>query len=465
MRFRLVEDITPTIAQDIVDEYGTTTNWRETGFILRDGTQVDLSGKRFGARGNSRTVDHREPFEDGTDDLIKFIVQGNIRVLPEYPGINLSIEPTESQYQKIKELVIKLGYTNDYFSIDFDDKNGNTKASKEYSENINVRKILDDIRFYFKNGKLPYESELSLFREDLDIPMSDEYDSEGNQLTKLQAEFFKNSKVRDKSGKLLVCYHGSLAQERFTEFKAEKGFNINAIYFTNNHSVAHHWSKVGTPRLFNREKVERELNSIKESDPKNIEKLLKLLNNKLHYSIELEDGFKSDKYGTMWRISTFNGTSSSPLGYKDPNENNTYFRFSNIRNTSDGWEEYGEKIVINLYDYLIELANNLIHETFEQNGIYNCYLNIVNPLVVDAYKQPYWNIEFEGSYMNTEAIAVIAKERGYDGVIIKDVFETDYEDQLCDDFILFKSNQIKSIDNDTPTSSSKITESSNRYKN
>lgn len=42
-----------------------------------------------------------------------------------------------------------------------------------------------------------------------DVEMSNEYDSEGNQLSVKQAEFFKNSKVRDSQGRLLVCYHGS----------------------------------------------------------------------------------------------------------------------------------------------------------------------------------------------------------------------------------------------------------------
>lgn len=54
------------------------------------------------------------------------------------------------------------------------------------------------------------ESELT---EDL----SQEVDSEGNPLTKEQVEFFKNSKVRDKQGRLLVCYHGSDA-DRFNVF-------------------------------------------------------------------------------------------------------------------------------------------------------------------------------------------------------------------------------------------------------
>lgn len=42
-----------------------------------------------------------------------------------------------------------------------------------------------------------------------DLEMSNEYDNEGHQLTKAQAEFFKNSKVRDSNGRLIVCYHGT----------------------------------------------------------------------------------------------------------------------------------------------------------------------------------------------------------------------------------------------------------------
>ena len=34
-------------------------------------------------------------------------------------------------------------------------------------------------------------------------------DNLGNQLTQEQIEYFKNSKIVDKDGQLIVCYHGS----------------------------------------------------------------------------------------------------------------------------------------------------------------------------------------------------------------------------------------------------------------
>jgi hypothetical protein len=44
-----------------------------------------------------------------------------------------------------------------------------------------------------------------------------EYDSDGNELSPEQSAFFKDSKIRDKQGRLLVCYHGS--RNQFDTFK------------------------------------------------------------------------------------------------------------------------------------------------------------------------------------------------------------------------------------------------------
>lgn len=72
-----------------------------------------------------------------------------------------------------------------------------------------------------------------------DVEMSNEYDSEGNQLTREQAEFFKNSKIRDKQGRLLVCYHGTNAKfDRFDKSKFIDGSFGRGFYFTANESEA-----------------------------------------------------------------------------------------------------------------------------------------------------------------------------------------------------------------------------------
>ena len=147
-----------TIESDVLKRYGKTYNWKETGYILRDGNRLDLSGRNEGASGGYRQVDHRDIFyedsgDSGTSAMIDFMRRGNIRVIPESPGINLQLEPTESQYEKIADLVSSLGFKEKYFTVDFDDANGNTVHSLEYDGNVSYRKVISDIRSYFANGK------------------------------------------------------------------------------------------------------------------------------------------------------------------------------------------------------------------------------------------------------------------------------------------------------------------------
>lgn len=147
-----------TIESDVLKRYGKTYNWKETGYILRDGNRLDLSGRNEGASGGYRQVDRRDIFyedsgDSGTSAMIDFMRRGNIRVIPESPGINLQLEPTESQYEKIADLVSSLGFKEKYFTVDFDDANGNTVHSLEYDGNVSYRKVISDIRSYFANGK------------------------------------------------------------------------------------------------------------------------------------------------------------------------------------------------------------------------------------------------------------------------------------------------------------------------
>lgn len=157
------------VETEVTKTYGKTYNWSETGYILNDGTRLDLSGKNQGASGGRRTIDHRDIFDsyedvDGTDAMIAFMARGNIRVSPEYPGINIQVEPNAEQYRLIQDLVERLGWKQKYFSVDFDNKYGEVVETLNYEGNVSGRKVVSDIKYYFKEGKLPYQSELSKFR-------------------------------------------------------------------------------------------------------------------------------------------------------------------------------------------------------------------------------------------------------------------------------------------------------------
>ena len=76
-----------------------------------------------------------------------------------------------------------------------------------------------------------------------------ERDSAGRELSAEQAEYFKDSKVRDKSGALKVVYHGSGAE--FTEFSHKFGGSHGSaegqgFYFTDKRSMAEGYQENGT---------------------------------------------------------------------------------------------------------------------------------------------------------------------------------------------------------------------------
>lgn len=71
-----------TIESDVLKRYGKTYNWKETGYILRDGNRLDLSGRNEGASGGYRQVDHRDIFyeDSGDSELAKDPVKNKERL-------------------------------------------------------------------------------------------------------------------------------------------------------------------------------------------------------------------------------------------------------------------------------------------------------------------------------------------------------------------------------------------------
>jgi len=94
---------------------------------------------------------------------------------------------------------------------------------------------------------------------------SNEQDSMGNPLTPEQSAFFKDSKIRDSQGRLLVCYHGT-KKAGFEEFLPQDFVNSlhykfgknNVNCFTTEKSVAMGYSGAMWKRLPDGSKVEVE---------------------------------------------------------------------------------------------------------------------------------------------------------------------------------------------------------------
>ena len=95
-----------------------------------------------------------------------------------------------------------------------------------------------------------------------------------------------------------------------------------------------------------------------------------------------------------------------------------------------------------------------------------CYLNITNPLYIDTeggtWDYIWWEPEdpddadeVESFVWDTRALAKYAKDKGYDGVILESLYdygaEMDVDNEASTVAIVFKPEQIKSINNTEPT--------------
>ncbi len=79
-------------------------------------------------------------------------------------------------------------------------------------------------------------------------------DSDGRQLSAEQQEFFKDSKVRDADGNLMVMYHGSSADTKFTVFERRPLVNGkvygDGFYFTEVKNEAYNWGSRNVYKVY-----------------------------------------------------------------------------------------------------------------------------------------------------------------------------------------------------------------------
>ncbi len=168
------EDIIPTNAkrnEDLaVQFFGRTYSWKETGYLTRSGKKLDFSGRHEGGRGGYRSVDHRDIRDAIGEDyggdsysgaMVQFMREGNIRIMPESDGINLSVMPTEAQINALEDYISR---ARGEVILDLDDINGNTVSSTEYPRGTRASKVLSDIKTFFETGETPQISEVAKYR-------------------------------------------------------------------------------------------------------------------------------------------------------------------------------------------------------------------------------------------------------------------------------------------------------------
>ena len=151
-----------------VKEFGYTPYFYDAGYIVTNGKMLNFSGekgKHFGSRGQDhRAIETIYATTERTDALNRFINEGNIRIVPESPGIDVSAatEPTSEQYATIKKFLYQYA-DKGYFSIDISDNSGKVVGSLEYENRIFPAKVIDDLKHYYKTGEIRQQSSLSSF--------------------------------------------------------------------------------------------------------------------------------------------------------------------------------------------------------------------------------------------------------------------------------------------------------------
>lgn len=151
------------LREDLKDKakqcFGVVPEWQsDVGFYINtDGTILDGSGESYGnvegRDSGRRACDHREisdifgDGESGNDAMLQYMHEGNIRWMPESPGIEMMAEPTDAQYRTIARLVSRNARKG--FYVDFVDMMGNNIGEKDF-ELPRATSVISVIRDHFE---------------------------------------------------------------------------------------------------------------------------------------------------------------------------------------------------------------------------------------------------------------------------------------------------------------------------
>lgn len=392
----------PSNAEEIAKgHFGTTKDWAETGYLLKDGTQLDFSGRHWTKypeyeielpesffRGK-RDVEHYEiaeafPEYNDVNDmghrgeiLNSFLERGNIRIVGNHT-VELYTKPTEEQYAKLEEYFGKSIGESAYVGI-------GRKDSLSFDKGTSASQIIGSIKDYFAKN-VARQSELMRFH----TQYSDR-DSEGTQLTKEQTEFFKDSKVRDKDGNLLKMYHGTFAE--FTTFDIEKtsddAYYGKGFYFTSDENDA--------------KKTYAEANGV-------------------------DTQLKVDEEAS-WLLDSW--------GYAFDDIPNEYNHKLYTIDKHGYWNPVSEDKAFDLYK---KAVNQVVKEKYSNGRVIPVYLDVQNPYIVD-----------EGNLDNPIKIEQEARRLGRDGIIDYSVSERFNLKKGTVHVVAFSSSQAKLTTNTNPT--------------
>jgi DNA repair protein RadC len=145
-----------TIEKETIKYFGTTSNFKEAGYLTTSGKLLDFSGKKDGGEPGYRSMDHRDIADMNDYDgpsMTQFMDMGNIRMKPESDGFELTQKPTSEQVIVLKryinslngEVIVDLGLIG---------KHNSTPEYMEYPRGTKADRVINDINKFYDEGKV-----------------------------------------------------------------------------------------------------------------------------------------------------------------------------------------------------------------------------------------------------------------------------------------------------------------------
>lgn len=290
-------------------------------------------------------------------------------------------------------------------------------------------------------------------------------DSQGRTLTKEQQEYFKDSKVVDENGNLLVMYHGGNSDN--TTFDRTKGglSNSNAsvgIWFTP--------SKEGAKSFVDGIWYGEDTNGKKTG--RVLETYLNIINPKIYESYDntetrnklkeqLDEKYKQrkeliDKYS--WETPSLSAVISY-MEYMDENK-----LINNLVNNAHLKEETAKQYIEDAKKYIeVNKEYKDIERQFDDARWTDSYEQFRTDIyklagkTADDANTGGIGMALDNKEQYIEQYVNNLKREGYDGIIIKNtIYDSKDFGEGNNQYVVFDSNQIKNVDNTNPTTNEDI---------
>ena len=450
----------------LVSYHGTDSNFYtfrnmppQYGRAITDGFYFTLSKKnasRYGKNVKEVYLNIKNPFYlHNGNGVIAELADRDYTISRLKREFNVEIDEVGLPTPKgLKKVLQKLGYDG----VVSDTINGDTDIiDTTYSETQIVAFKANQIKDI--DNKYPTSNS--------DMRFSLNQDSDGNTLSEKQQEFFKDSKVRDDDGNLRVMYHGTGADFNVFDLSKSGASNANkshiGFWFTPKKDVAEYFAGFNTnPYIGEKERVLSVYLNIK--NPKvydlnidNTKPEVEKLNNEIAELKSKVDGLPEEVAKILDNMSQsdvdkfikeFKQYGHMALSWFRPKLSNNQIDavYETFREN-----EHNQKMIERKETRLSQMQDN--DPYLQMSDDFDAFLRW--PYRADRNYERGFGREGFAAENFEEAADLFRKDlikQGYDGIILKNTRMDDSGDQV----IAFSPEQIKNIDNKTPTASEDI---------